>query len=40
MFATNIINLGCGVWGVGCGEIIGKTKKKVGYKRDKVEKLD
>ena len=40
MFATNLINLGFGVWGFGCGEIIGKTKKKAGYQRDKVEKLD
>ena len=40
MFATNIINLGFWVWGVGCGEIIEKKNKKAGYKRDKVEKLD
>ncbi|MDJ0554176.1 MAG: hypothetical protein QNJ68_07005 [Microcoleaceae cyanobacterium MO_207.B10] len=39
MLATNIINLGCGVWGVGCGEIIGKIKKTAGYQRDKVEKI-
>ena len=39
MFATNIINLGFWVWDVGCG-IIGKKKKKAGYQRDKVEKLD
>ncbi|MDJ0553845.1 MAG: hypothetical protein QNJ68_05280 [Microcoleaceae cyanobacterium MO_207.B10] len=29
MFATNIINLGCWVWGFGCGEIIGKKRKKL-----------
>ncbi|MDJ0553210.1 MAG: hypothetical protein QNJ68_01960 [Microcoleaceae cyanobacterium MO_207.B10] len=47
MFPTSIINRGCrvwgvrfGVWGLGCGEIIGKTKKKASYQRDKVEKLD
>ncbi|MDJ0554562.1 MAG: hypothetical protein QNJ68_09015 [Microcoleaceae cyanobacterium MO_207.B10] len=40
MFATNMINLGCWVWGMGCGEIIGTTKKKAGYQRDKVEKFD
>ncbi|MDJ0553043.1 MAG: hypothetical protein QNJ68_01080 [Microcoleaceae cyanobacterium MO_207.B10] len=28
MFARNIINLGCWVLGVGCGEIIGKKRKK------------
>ncbi|MDJ0557242.1 MAG: hypothetical protein QNJ68_22910 [Microcoleaceae cyanobacterium MO_207.B10] len=39
MLATNIINLRCMLWGLGCGEIIGKTKKKSGYKRDKVEKI-
>ncbi|MDJ0553558.1 MAG: hypothetical protein QNJ68_03780 [Microcoleaceae cyanobacterium MO_207.B10] len=39
MFATNIINLGCWLSGLGCGEIIGKTKKKAAYQRDKVEKL-
>ncbi|MDJ0555162.1 MAG: hypothetical protein QNJ68_12105 [Microcoleaceae cyanobacterium MO_207.B10] len=39
MFATNIINLGCRVSGVGCGEIRGKTNKKTIYHRDKVEKL-
>ncbi|MDJ0555362.1 MAG: hypothetical protein QNJ68_13150 [Microcoleaceae cyanobacterium MO_207.B10] len=39
MLATNIINLGCRVWGVGCCEIIGKTKKKADYKMDKVAKL-
>ncbi|MDJ0553164.1 MAG: hypothetical protein QNJ68_01725 [Microcoleaceae cyanobacterium MO_207.B10] len=40
MFATNIINLGFWVWGVGCCKISEKTKKKAGYQRDKVEKLD
>ncbi|MDJ0555973.1 MAG: hypothetical protein QNJ68_16340 [Microcoleaceae cyanobacterium MO_207.B10] len=39
MFATNIINLGCWVWGVGCSEIIGKTQKKSDYQRDKVAKF-
>ncbi|MDJ0554179.1 MAG: hypothetical protein QNJ68_07020 [Microcoleaceae cyanobacterium MO_207.B10] len=39
MLATNIINLGSRVCGFGCGEIIGKTKKKAGYKTDKVEKF-
>ncbi|MDJ0552839.1 MAG: hypothetical protein QNJ68_00015 [Microcoleaceae cyanobacterium MO_207.B10] len=39
MFARNIINLGCRMWGFGYSEIIGKTKKKAGYQRDKVEKL-
>ncbi|MDJ0556604.1 MAG: hypothetical protein QNJ68_19625 [Microcoleaceae cyanobacterium MO_207.B10] len=39
MFATNIINLGFWVWGFESGEIIGKTKKKADYQRDKVENL-
>ncbi|MDJ0557048.1 MAG: hypothetical protein QNJ68_21915 [Microcoleaceae cyanobacterium MO_207.B10] len=46
MFPTNIVNLGfrveglgLRVWGVGCGDIIGKKKKKAGYQRDKVVKL-
>ncbi|MDJ0552844.1 MAG: hypothetical protein QNJ68_00040 [Microcoleaceae cyanobacterium MO_207.B10] len=39
MFATNIINLGCWLWGFGCSEIIGKTQKKADSKRDKVEKI-
>ncbi|MDJ0557159.1 MAG: hypothetical protein QNJ68_22485 [Microcoleaceae cyanobacterium MO_207.B10] len=39
MLATNIINLGGWVWGIGCTEIIIKTKKKAGYNRYKVEKL-
>ncbi|MDJ0556415.1 MAG: hypothetical protein QNJ68_18645 [Microcoleaceae cyanobacterium MO_207.B10] len=39
MFATNIINLGFWGWGLGCGEIIGKTNKKADYKKDKLEKV-
>ncbi|MDJ0555123.1 MAG: hypothetical protein QNJ68_11900 [Microcoleaceae cyanobacterium MO_207.B10] len=40
MFATNIINLGFWVWGLGCGEIIEKKKrKKLVIKRIKWKKL-
>ncbi|MDJ0555232.1 MAG: hypothetical protein QNJ68_12485 [Microcoleaceae cyanobacterium MO_207.B10] len=40
MSATNIINFGFRVWGVGGSKIIGKTNKNSGYQRDKVEKID